>query len=74
MTRSEAARPSARRRLAVVMLIGLFLLRHDLWWWDDPTLVFGLPIGLTSQVLVCLLAIPALAYAARAFGVHEDEV
>lgn len=24
----------------------LYLLHNDLWLWDDPTLVFGLPVGL----------------------------
>lgn len=29
----------------------LFVLHHDFWWWDDPTLVFGfLPIGMAWHV------------------------
>jgi len=27
-------------------LIVLYMLHNDLWLWDDPTLVLGLPIGL----------------------------
>jgi hypothetical protein len=31
-------------------LLLLFLLRHDLWLWDDPRLVLGLPVGLTYHL------------------------
>jgi len=46
----------------------LFVLHHDFWWWDDPTLVLGfLPIGLawhTGYSVACsLLWILALKFA-----------
>ena len=35
----------------------LFVLHHDFWWWDDPTLVFGfLPIGLAGHAVFSMLA------------------
>jgi hypothetical protein len=31
-------------------LFVLYLLHNDLWLWNDPTLVFGLPVGLVYHV------------------------
>lgn len=66
-------RPTSSRVAAALAIVALFVLRHDLWWWSDSRLVLGLPIGLASQVLVCLLAIPVFAFAAGAFGVEDEE-
>jgi hypothetical protein len=54
----------SRGRLAALGLLVLFLLHNDLWWWDDPTLVWGLPIGLAYHVLFCLAAAAVMALAA----------
>ena len=37
-------------------LAALFLLRQDVWFWDDASLVLGLPVGLTFHVGICLVA------------------
>ena len=37
-------------------LFVLFLLHNDLWFWDDPRLIFGLPIGLLYHILFCVAA------------------
>ena len=58
---------------ATVAIATLMVVRHDVWWWSDATLVMGIPVGLASQVLVCLLAMPAFAFAAEAFGLEDDE-
>jgi hypothetical protein len=42
-----------------------FLLRHDLWLWDSPRLMLGLPIGLTYHVLFCLVVAALLALLVR---------
>ena len=42
------------RRLIYGLLVLAFVLHNDLWLWDDPTLLFGLPVGLTYHVLFCL--------------------
>ena len=34
----------------------LYLLHNDLWLWDDPSMVLGLPVGLTYHVIFCLVA------------------
>ena len=37
-------------------LLVLYLLHNDLWYWNDPRLVFGLPIGLLYHVGFCVAA------------------
>ncbi len=44
------------RRLIYALLLLVFLLRHDLWFWDDPSPVLGLPVGLTYHIGICLAA------------------
>ncbi len=44
------------RTLLFLALGALFLLRLDFWQWDDPSLVLGLPVGLTFHVGICLAA------------------
>ena len=31
----------------------LFILHNDLWYWNDPQLVMGLPIGLFYHIAYC---------------------
>jgi hypothetical protein len=62
------------RRRQVVGLTGmavLLLARHDLWWWHDPGLVVGLPVGLVWHVGICLAAVPLLDLLARSFGAGD---
>ena len=53
------------RGLVLLLLAGLFLLRYDLWWWDEPKLLLGLPIGLTYHVAYCLVAAAVMAVVVR---------
>ncbi len=46
-------------------LILLYLLHNDLWLWHDPSLLLGLPVGLTYHVLYCLTAAVLLALLVR---------
>ena len=57
-------RRSARGLLyaAVVLLV---VLHQDLWFWDDPRIVLGLPVGLTYHVGYCLVAAALLAMLVR---------
>ena len=45
---------SRRRTGLIALLVIAFALRQDVWWWDDPTRVAGLPIGLAYHVAYCL--------------------
>jgi hypothetical protein len=35
-------------------LVALYLLHNDLWLWNDPRLVLGLPVGLVYHVAFCV--------------------
>ena len=55
------------RWLLYVALALAFVLRIDLWLWDDPSFVLGLPVGLTYHVLYCLAVAGLMALVVR-FG------
>lgn len=38
------------RKPLYAALVLLYLLHNDLWYWNDPRLVFGLPIGLVYHI------------------------
>ena len=42
------------RRLLYAGLVLAFLLHNDLWLWDEPGTVAGLPAGLAYHVAFCL--------------------
>ena len=42
------------RALLYAALVLACLLHNDLWLWDDPRIVAGLPVGLLYHVLFCL--------------------
>ena len=44
------------RALLYAALVLLFVLHQDLWLWDDPRIVLGLPVGLSYHVVYCLVA------------------
>jgi len=49
------SRASSRWAVYATLLV-VYLLHNDLWLWDDPSMVLGLPVGLTYQAGYCLLA------------------
>jgi hypothetical protein len=61
------------RGLLYALLAALFVVRIDLWLWDDPRIVFGLPVGLTYHVLYCLAVALVMALLVRyAWPVSEE--
>ena len=44
--------------VSLLAFLLLFVLHHDLWFWDDATLILGLPVGLTYHVALCLQILP----------------
>jgi hypothetical protein len=42
-------------------LLALYVLHNDLWLWNDPRLVLGLPIGLVYHIGFCVAASAVLA-------------
>ncbi len=49
------------RRLLYGALFVLYLLHNDLWFWHDPRLVLGLPIGMLYHICFCLFAAVLMA-------------
>ncbi len=45
---------SVRTGLLYLALVALYLLHNDLWLWNDPGLVLGLPAGLAYHVGFCI--------------------
>ena len=39
-----------------IVLVVLFLLHNDFWFWDNPRVVMGLPIGLLYHIGLCVAA------------------
>ncbi len=39
-----------------IALIALFVLHNDFWFWDNPKVVMGLPIGLLYHIGFCVAA------------------
>jgi len=44
------------RWLLYLTMVLLYVLHNDLWFWDDATMVLGLPIGLTYHIIYCVVA------------------
>ena len=44
------------RWLLYCLLVLLFLLHNDFWFWGTPQLVLGVPVGLLYHIGFCLAA------------------
>ncbi|MEM8993780.1 MAG: hypothetical protein AAGF23_03195 [Acidobacteriota bacterium] len=53
------------RRAVYALVFLFFLARYDLWQMDDPSLLFGLPVGLSYHVLYTTATIGVLALLVR---------
>ena len=62
-----------RKTAVLIALLALFVLHHDLWWWDADDRVLGLPIGLTWQVVLCLAVAAVMAVFARVDPLDADD-
>lgn len=40
----------------VIVLLLLYVLHSDWWFWNNPNLVMGLPVGLLYHLLFCLVS------------------
>lgn len=48
----------------------LILLHHDYWNWDDKSLLFGMPIGLTYHIFLSIAA--SAVWAIACFTIWPD--
>ena len=55
-----------------VALLVLFVLMHDVWFWHDARLLFGLPIGLTYHILFAFVVSGVLALLVAGSGAFKD--
>jgi hypothetical protein len=63
-----------KKLLLYFALVALYLLHNDLWLWNDPRLVFGLPAGLAYHVGFCVVTSVVLALLViHAWPDHLDE-
>jgi hypothetical protein len=57
---------SSGRKLVWFLVLALFVLHQDFWWWDQRTLILGfLPIGLAYHAAFSLAAAVVWALAIR---------
>ena len=49
-------RKTLPRWILYIALVVLFLLHNDFWFWDNPKVVLGLPIGLLYHIGFCVAA------------------
>ncbi len=52
---------SMRRKVLYFFLVVLYLLHNDLWLWNNPRLVAGIPVGLLYHIGFCV-AVTLLMY------------
>ncbi|MCY3550996.1 MAG: hypothetical protein OXH39_11105 [Candidatus Poribacteria bacterium] len=50
------------------LLVLLFLLHNDFWFWKTPQLVLGIPVGLLYHIGYCLVATLLMAAFVKARG------
>lgn len=56
---------SEMRYAVYALLVLLYVLHTDVWYWSDPRIVLGLPIGVTYHVLWTLVVSVAFGLAVR---------
>ena len=44
------------RWLIYLLVFVLYVFHNDLWLWDDPTLIAGLPVGFFYHLCFCVAA------------------
>ncbi len=64
------------RWFGVLVLVALFCARIDVWWWREPRLVLGMPLGLTFHLVYCFLVSIVMALLVRVYwpkGLDDGE-
>ena len=55
-SRKDEMKKNIPRGLLYLAFLVLYLLHNDLWFWHDPSLVLGIPIGLIYHIGFCVAA------------------
>ena len=61
-----------RRGALGAAVLAVYLLHNDLWLWDDPSRVLGLPVGLGYHVAFCIAAAGLMALLVRTTWSRRD--
>jgi presenilin-like A22 family membrane protease len=59
------------RWILYIALVVLFLLHNDFWFWDNPKVVLGLPIGLIYHIGFCVAATILMALMVNRVSPHH---
>jgi hypothetical protein len=63
------------RTVLYLLLLILFVVHQDFWFWDDPTLLFGfLPVGLAYHAAYCAIASLLWYLVVTRVWPHEAEI
>ena len=44
------------KNILYMVIVIVYFLHNDLWLWNNPTLILGIPIGLFYHIIFCLAA------------------
>ena len=44
------------KNILYVAWVIIYLMHNDIWFWDNPSLVMGIPIGLFYHIAYCFVA------------------
>ncbi len=61
------------RGLLYAALVLAFVLHNDLWLWDDPGRVLGLPVGMAYHVGFCIAVAAIMGLVTRAWPAEDEE-
>jgi hypothetical protein len=60
--------------LLAVLLLLLYLLHNDIWFWSDSRIVAGLPVGMVYHIVYCFAATGMMALLVKhAWPAHVDD-
>ncbi len=64
------------KRLVLALVVLLFVLHQDVWWWDriDPVVLGFMPIGLAFHVLLSILTAVVYALALKYWWPSDVDV
>ena len=54
-------------RIALILLMVLFVLHNDFWFWNNAQLVLGIPIGLFYHIIYCFIVTGVMFFLVKKF-------
>jgi len=44
------------KNILYLVIVIVYLLHNDLWFWNNPTIIMGIPVGLFYHLIYCFTA------------------